>query len=139
MVNRIVLVGRAVRDAELRYTPQGTPVTRFRVAVDRPFTNQQGQRETDFVDVVCWRKLAETTGAYVRKGRLVGVDGRLQIRSYDDANGVRRQAAEVVADRVSFLDAPQRASAAETADAPEETATVEAFGDEGPAADETPF
>ena len=135
MVNRIVLVGRAVRDAELKYTRGGAAVSRFRIAVDRPFTNQQGQRETDFIDVVCWRKLAETVGAYVRKGRLVGVDGRLQLRPYDDANGVHRIAVEVVADRVSFLDAPQRMAAEES-----DLEALPADLDElPPAADETPF
>ncbi len=135
MVNRIVLVGRAVKDAELKYTKGGAAVTRFRMAVDRPFTNQQGQRETDFIDVVCWRKLAETVGAYVRKGRLVGVDGRLQLRPYDDPNGVHRVAVEVVADRVAFLDSPQRAAPGEEQGAevlPEDLEDV-------PAADETPF
>ncbi|HEY8498606.1 MAG TPA: single-stranded DNA-binding protein [Limnochordales bacterium] len=138
MINRIILVGRAVRDAELRYTGSGAAVTRFRIAVDRPFTNQQGQRETDFIDVVCWRKLAETVGAYVRKGRLVGVDGRLQIRTYEDANGVKRVQPEVVADRVAFLGPPSRA--------PEEEGSAEAeaadFADElgeVAAADEPPF
>lgn len=137
MINRIILVGRAVRDAELRYTGSGAAVTRFRIAVDRPFTNQQGERETDFIDVVCWRKLAETVGAYVRKGRLVGVDGRLQIRTYEDPNGVRRVQPEVVADRVAFLDARSKgaeeggmeADAAEFADELGEVA----------AADEPPF
>ncbi|WP_324716356.1 single-stranded DNA-binding protein [Carboxydochorda subterranea] len=139
MVNRIVLVGRAVKDAELRYTGAGAAVTRFRIAVDRPFTNQQGQRETDFIDVVCWRKLAETVGAYVRKGRLVGVDGRLQIRSYDDQNGIRRIAAEVVADRVAFLE-PRPKGTDEGGPTPE---AGDEFAGEGaedlPAADETPF
>ena len=105
-MNRIVLVGRAVKDAELRYTAAGTAVTRFRLAVDRPYAGPNGEREADFVDVVCWRKLAESVGTYVRKGRLVGVDGRLQLRSYEDPQGVRRTAAEVVADTVTFLDAP---------------------------------
>ncbi|MEW6045130.1 MAG: single-stranded DNA-binding protein [Bacillota bacterium] len=138
MVNRIVLVGRAVRDAELRYTGSGAAVSRFRIAVDRPFTNQQGQREADFIDVVCWRKLAETVGAYVRKGRLVGVDGRLQIRTYDDQNGVRRIQPEVVADRVAFLEPRPKGTeeGGPEADVPGEF--PEEFSD-APAADETPF
>ena len=103
MLNRIVLVGRLVADPQLSYTGNGVAVTNFRIAVDRPFTNQQGERETDFIDVVCWRKLAETVANHLKKGRLVGVDGRLQIRQYE-WEGKKRQAAEVYADTVQFLD-----------------------------------
>lgn len=105
MLNRIVLIGRLVADPALRYTSSGTAVTNFRLAVDRPFANQQGERDTDFIDVVAWRKLAEVVANNLGKGRLVGVDGRLQIRQYEH-EGQRRQAAEVVADTVQFLDWP---------------------------------
>lgn len=98
-MNRIVLVGRAVRDAEGGQGQGGTAWARFRLAVDGV-----GGDETLFLDVVCWRKLAETVAAHVRKARLVGVDGRLRQRTYDDASGARRVALEVVADRVAFLD-----------------------------------
>lgn len=111
MLNRVVLIGRLTRDIELRYTPSGTAVARFNLAVDRPFTNRQGEREADFIDVVVWQKLAETCANYIGKGRLVAVDGRLQIRSYDDNQGIRRKAAEVVADTVRFLDRPRENSA----------------------------
>ncbi|HOL18446.1 MAG TPA: single-stranded DNA-binding protein [Bacillota bacterium] len=105
MLNQIVLIGRLTRDPELRYTPgNGVPVATFTLAVDRPFTNQQGTRETDFIPVVTWRKLAETCSNYLQKGRLVAVTGRLQIRSYDDSEGNRRKVAEVVADQVRFLE-----------------------------------
>ncbi|RJQ32513.1 MAG: single-stranded DNA-binding protein [Peptococcaceae bacterium] len=104
MLNRVILIGRLTRDIELRYTPNGTAVARFTIAVDRSFTNRQGERETDFIDIVVWQKLAETCANYIGKGRLVAVDGRLQIRSYDDSQGVRRKAAEIVADTVRFLD-----------------------------------
>ncbi|HHY45893.1 MAG TPA: single-stranded DNA-binding protein [Firmicutes bacterium] len=103
-VNRIVLVGRLVRNPELRYTQTGVPVATFTLAVSRPFANQQGEREADFIDVVVWRNQAENCSQYLSKGRMVGVDGRLQIRSYETADGQRRKAAEVVADRVEFLD-----------------------------------
>ena len=103
MLNRIVLVGRLVADPQLCYTSNGVAVTNFRIAVDRPFTNQQGERETDFIDIVCWRKLAETVANHLKKGRLVGIDGRLQIRQYE-WEGKKRQAAEVYADTVQFLD-----------------------------------
>lgn len=107
MLNRIILIGRLTRDPELRYTPQGVPVASFTLAVDRPFSNQQGQREADFIDCVAWRKLGETVGNHLTKGRLVAVEGRLQIRSYEAQDGTKRRAAEVVADSVRFLDRPR--------------------------------
>lgn len=109
-MNRVILIGRLVADPELRYTQTGIAVTNFRIAVDRPFTNRDGERETDFIDIVTWRKLAEICAHNLNKGRLVAVDGRLQIRSYDDAQGVRRRVAEVVADQVQFLDRPRDAA-----------------------------
>lgn len=107
MLNRIILIGRLTRDPELRYTPQGVPVASFSLAVDRPFANQQGQREADFIDCVAWRKLGETVGNHLTKGRLVAVEGRLQIRSYEAQDGTKRKVAEVVADSVRFLDRPR--------------------------------
>ncbi|MFU8794337.1 MAG: single-stranded DNA-binding protein [Dethiobacteria bacterium] len=105
MLNQVVLIGRLTRDPELRYTPgNGVPVASFTLAVDRPFTNQQGEREADFINIVTWRKLAENCANYLKKGSLAAVTGRLQIRSYDDSQGVRRKAAEVIADNVRFLD-----------------------------------
>ncbi|WP_031514305.1 single-stranded DNA-binding protein [Desulfofalx alkaliphila] len=104
MLNKIILIGRLTRDPEPRYTTSGLAVTRFTIAVDRPFVNRQGERETDFIDVVTWQKLAEIVANNLSKGRLVAVEGRLQIRSYDDSQGIRRKAAEVVADNVRFLD-----------------------------------
>lgn len=104
MLNRVILIGRLVADPQLRYTQSGLAVTSFTIAVDRPFSSQSGEREADFIDIVTWRKLAETCANYLNKGRLVAVEGRLQIRSYDDQNGIRRKASEVVADQVRFLD-----------------------------------
>lgn len=104
MLNRIILIGRLVADPTLRYTQSGIAVTTFTLAVDRAFANQQGEREADFIDIVVWRRLAETCANHLFKGRLVAVEGRLQIRSYDDQNGIRRKAAEVIADNVRFLD-----------------------------------
>lgn len=122
MLNQMTCIGRLTRDPELRYTPQGVPVATFSVAVDRPFTNQQGQRETDFIDIVAWRKLAETVGNHLHKGRLVAVAGRLQVRSYEAQDGSKRKVTEVIADTVNFLDRPREAGAsAETPSAaPEE-------------------
>src|SRR6516164_10368692 len=120
MYNRIVLIGRLTRDPELRYLPSGAPVAGFTLAVDRPFKNQAGERETDFVNITTWRKLAEQASRYLDKGRLVAVEGRLQIRSYETQDGQRRKVAEVVADGIRFLDRG-RPGAAETAAAPSVT------------------
>jgi single-strand DNA-binding protein len=111
--NRIILIGRLTRDPELRYTPAGQAVASFSLAVDRPFKPQNGEKQTDFIDVVTWRKVAEQVGQYLSKGRLVALEGRLQIRSYDDRNGVRRKAAEVVANTVRFLDGRKQTAEAE--------------------------
>ncbi|NLJ23871.1 MAG: single-stranded DNA-binding protein [Firmicutes bacterium] len=104
MLNRVILIGRLTADPELRYTQSGTAVANFRIAVDRPFTNQSGERETDFIPIVVWDKQAETCANYLNKGRLVAVDGRMQVRSYDAQDGSRRWVTEVVAQDVRFLD-----------------------------------
>ncbi|MBC7343127.1 MAG: single-stranded DNA-binding protein [Clostridia bacterium] len=138
MLNRVILIGRLTRDPELRYTPSGVPVASFTLAVDRPFTNQQGERGTDFIRIVAWRKLGETCSNNLNKGRLVAVEGRLQIRSYDASDGTRRQAAEVVADDVRFLDRPREGQGSSTppaADAP----GFEDLDEEFPPEDEVPF
>ncbi len=108
MLNQVVLIGRLTHDPELRYTAgSGVPVATFQIAVDRPFTNQQGERETDFIKIVTWRKQAENCANYLKKGSLCAASGRLQIRSFDDSQGVRRKVAEVVASDVRFLDRPR--------------------------------
>lgn len=116
MLNRCILIGRLVADPQLRYTQNGIAVTSFTLAVDRPFTTQSGEREADFIDIVTWRKLAETCANHLNKGRLVAVDGRLQIRSYDDSNGIRRKASEIVADTVRFLDRADNSSGSGSSD-----------------------
>lgn len=103
-MNRIFLIGRLTRDPELRYVPSGQPVANFTLAVDRSFKNSQGERDTDFIDIVAWRKSAELATQHLSKGRLVAVEGRLQIRSYEAQDGTRRKVAEVVTDRIQFLD-----------------------------------
>jgi len=89
MLNRVILIGNLTQDPELRYTPDGTPVASFTLAVNRPYINQSGERETDFIPVVVWRKQAERCSDYLTKGSQVAVDGRLQIRSYEDRDGIR--------------------------------------------------
>jgi single-strand DNA-binding protein len=103
-MNHIVLIGRLTRDPELRYTPNGVAVTNFDLAVDRPTTNQQGERETDFIRIIAWQKQAELCANYLKKGRQVAVEGRLQIRNYETQDGQKRRVAEVVANFVQFLD-----------------------------------
>ncbi|HYM92232.1 MAG TPA: single-stranded DNA-binding protein [bacterium] len=129
MYNRIILIGRLTRDPELRYVPSGAPVASFTLAVDRPFKDQQGNRETDFIDIVAWRKLAEQVSQYMSKGRMVAVEGRLQIRSYETQDGQKRKVAEVVADGIRFLDRG-RASASEAAPAAPAIATAGAAAEE---------
>src|ERR1700730_9790210 len=105
MLNRVILIGRVTRDPELRYTPAGVAVTQFTLAVDRPFSNSQSkEREADFINIVTWRQLAETCANYLRKGRLTAVEGRLQIRNYDNNEGRKVYVTEVVADNVRFLE-----------------------------------
>ena len=104
MLNRIILMGRLVADPELRRTQSGTPVTSLRIAVDRDFKNQSGEKETDFIDVVAWRATAEFVAKYFTKGRMAVVEGRLQIRPWTDKEGNKRTSAEVVADNVYFGD-----------------------------------
>ena len=104
MLNRIILMGRLTRDPELRRTQSGTAVASFSLAVDRDFKNQSGEKETDFVDIVAWRSSAEFVSRYFTKGRMAVVEGRLQIRSWQDRDGNKRRSAEVVADNVYFGD-----------------------------------
>ncbi len=105
MLNKIFLMGRLVADPESRQTPSGVAVTTFRIAVDRDFKNKEtGERETDFVTIVTWRSTAEFVSRYFTKGRMVVVEGRLQIRPYTDRDGNKRSATEVVADSVYFGD-----------------------------------
>ena len=103
-MNQVVLIGRLVADPVLRYTQNGLAVASFTLAVDRGYTTQDGEKQTDFINIVAWRKLAEVVADNLQTGRLVAVVGSLQIRSYDDQNGIRRKAAEVVANQVKFLD-----------------------------------
>ena len=104
MLNRVILIGRLTADPELRYTNNGTAVTSFTLAVDRMRSNPNGERQTDFINIVVWNKLAELVSQYLQKGRMAAVDGRLQIRTYENREGQRVRVAEVVAEGVRFLD-----------------------------------
>lgn len=104
MINRVILVGRLTKDPEYRQTPNGVSVATFTLAVNRPFTNSQGEREADFINVVVFRRQAENVNNYLSKGSLAGVDGRIQSRSYENNEGRRVFVTEVVADNVQFMD-----------------------------------
>ena len=152
-MNRIILLGRLVRDPEVRYTPNGRVVCQFTLAVDRPFANQEGQREADFIPVVIWGKTAETCGNSLTKGQRALVEGRLQIRTYDAKDGTRRYITEVVADRFEFIerkgDFPSRSnqqqsyqpqgSYAPVEHAPAQSGSMESFGSAVPFDEEIPF
>lgn len=104
MMNRTVLVGRLTKDPDLRYTPNGVPVATFTLAVNRPFKNAAGETEADFINCVVWRKPAENVANYLKKGSLVGVDGRVQTRNYEGSDGKRVYVTEILAESVQFLD-----------------------------------
>ncbi|WP_391571858.1 single-stranded DNA-binding protein [Cohnella sp.] len=108
MLNRVILIGRLTKDPELRYTPAGVAVTQFTLAVDRSFSGNREEREADFIPVVTWRQLAETCANYLRKGRLAAVEGRIQVRNYENNEGRRVYVTEVIADNVRFLESPNR-------------------------------
>jgi len=102
-MNKVVLIGRLTRDPELRYTGNNTPVATFSLAVNRNFSNQQGEREADFINIVVWRKQAENVKNYLTQGSQCAIEGRIQTRNYDDQNGQKRYITEIVADNVEFL------------------------------------
>jgi single-strand DNA-binding protein len=128
MLNRVILIGRLANDPELKYTPSGIAVANFTLAVNRA-PNSQGEREADFVPIVVWRQSAEFAANYLTKGRMVAVDGRLQIRSWVAQDGTRRKQAEVVAENLKSLDRPK-----EHTDTGGSHAPAESSFDERPAA-----
>lgn len=112
MLNRVALVGRLTKDPEIRYAADNqTPIAKFSIAVDRTF-KREGQPPADFIPIVVFGKSAENCGKYIRKGRLVAISGRLQTRSWDDQEGKRHYATEVIADEVDYLDKGQNSGQA---------------------------
>lgn len=103
-MNKTILLGRLTKDPEVRYTNNGKCVTQLTLAVDRPFTGQDGKREADFIPVIFWGKTAEAVGNYVSKGQRLLVEGRLQIRSYDDKNGQKRWVTEIIGTHAEFIE-----------------------------------
>ena len=118
MLNKVILMGRLARDPELRRTQSGVPVTSFRLACDRDFKSQSGEKETDWIDVVAWRNTAEFVSKYFAKGRMAIVEGRLQTRDWTDKDGNKRVATEVVADNVYFGDSKRDSAPAGDSYAP---------------------
>ena len=102
-MNKAILIGRLTRDPEMRTSTSGTNTTTFTVAVNRTYTNQNGERETDFINCIAWRKQAENIAKYCQKGTQVAVEGRIQTRSYDAQDGTKRYVTEIIADNVTFL------------------------------------
>jgi single-strand DNA-binding protein len=145
-LNRVILIGRLTREPELRFTSSGTAVANFTLAVDRPFLNSQGTRETDFIRIVVWGKQGETCTNYLGKGRLVAVEGRLQVRTYQTPEGQNRTATDVVGETVRFLDrAKEGGPAPATGAGPAPTTEPDMgfpggdLGDGGLGSDEPPF
>lgn len=110
MINRTVLVGRLTKDPEVRFTSSNIAYSRFTLAVNRTFAGPSGEREADFIQCIAWRKQAENLARFVRKGSLIGVEGRIQTGSYDDKDGIRKYTTDVVADSVQFLESKNQDS-----------------------------
>ncbi|MFS0881703.1 single-stranded DNA-binding protein [Metabacillus niabensis] len=108
MINQVILVGRLTKDPEIRYTADGAPVANITLTVSRQFRNNAGEIDTDFVNCTLWRRTAENTANYCRKGSIVGVIGRIQTRSYENAERTRVYVTEVVADSVRFMSGKPR-------------------------------
>lgn len=104
MINRVVLVGRITRDPETQQTNTGIPYVRFTVAVNRPFKDQNGERQADFINCVAWRQQAEFLSKFVKKGNQLAIEGRIQTNSYQDASGNNRQAFDILVESVSNLE-----------------------------------
>lgn len=132
MLNKVFLQGRLVADPELRHTQQGTPVASYRLAVDRDYKSKDSNAQnTDFVNIVSWRNTAEFVSRYFTKGRMMLVEGRLQMRNYTDKDGNRRVAAEVVTDNVHFADSRKDGSNNEDGSLQESAGFEELTDDDG--------
>ena len=121
-MNKVILIGRLVKDPEMRYTQSGKGVCSFNLAVDRRFS-KEGQQTADFIPIVAWNKLAEICGDNLVKGRRISVEGRMQVRNYDAQDGTKRYVTEVIADEVEFLDSKRDGQARDiliTKDVPDE-------------------
>lgn len=134
-MNKVILMGRLTKDPDVRYTQTGKVVCQFTLAVGRPFTNQEGQREADFITIVVWGKIAELCGNSLAKGHKVLIDGRLQIRNYDAKDGTKRWVTEIIAHSVEFI---EKKKSAVTGNEPI-GGNLEEFGPAVPFDEEIPF
>ena len=116
MINNIVLVGRTTKAIELKQNKNGTPYVQFTLAVNRPYKEEQGGQQADFITCVAWNKTAETIANYVLKGTMIGVEGRLQVRNYENEAGVRQYLSEVLVNRFTFLESKKSNNALESVD-----------------------
>lgn len=135
-MNKVILMGRLTKDPDVRYTQNQKVVTTFNVAVDRPFLNQDGKREADFIPVVLWGKSAELAGNSLQKGHRVLVEGRIQTRTYDDDSGVRHYVTEVIAANFEFV---ERKADASTTRQDTSGSPMAGMGQEVPYNEEVPF
>ncbi|MCI9627123.1 MAG: single-stranded DNA-binding protein [Clostridia bacterium] len=131
MLNRSILMGRLTRDPELRTTPSGVSVASFTLAVDRGYAKAGEERQTDFINIVAWRATAEFVGRYFTKGMMMIVEGRIQSRSWEDQNGNKRYATEVVADNIQFGESKKAAAQHTGADMPAAPAAPAQQQDDG--------
>lgn len=138
-LNKIFIMGRMTADPELRRTPAGVAVTSFSLAVDRDFKGQNGEKETDFIEVVAWRNTAEFVAKYFAKGRAAVVEGRLQIRDWVDKDGNKRRSAEVIADNVYFADSKREAADGNVLNYPGQNFAGQTFPEIDDSDDEVPF
>lgn len=143
-MNKVFLIGHLVKDPELRYTSSNIPVASFTLAVNRNFTNQNGEKETDFINIVAWKKQAENIHKYCFKGSRVSIDGRLQTRTYEDQNGQKRYVTEVVSENIEFLSAKkeetkEKSNSEILKDVMEDKDPFEEFGDSIEVNTELPF
>lgn len=138
-MNKIILLGRLTRNPEPRYTQSGKVVASFTLAVDRPFTNQDGQKEADFINCILWGKSAETLGNTVFKGQKIAVEGRLQIRTYDAKDGSKRWLTEVICDRFEYVERKDDGSKPQQNTYQPQKSHMESFGSAVPFDEEIPF
>lgn len=138
-MNKVILLGRLTKDPEIRYTPSQKVVAQFTLAVDRPFLNQLGQREADFIPVVAWGKSAELIGNSCTKGHRLLVEGRLQIRNYDAKDGTKRWVTEVIASTFEFIERKSESHANESDANASYSSGMEDMGQEVPFDEEIPF
>ena len=146
MLNRVILMGRLVADPELKTTQSGIGVTSFRIAVERSYAKAGEERQTDFINIVCWRNTAEFVCKYFPKGSLIALEGQLQTRSYQDKDGTTRYMVEVLADKVSFTGEKTERQESKPQSYPKQTGTPVAYSngsdrafEEMPIDDDLPF